>query len=253
MANKRKNKNDAAAQRREQEDAAFYRVVGILVIAIVTEIIGIVYYRNMGSRMFKIGAAGSMNVGRWVFMALAVLFIGAAVFQALRKRNNKLYVWGAVFALILFAAAELIYYGHGGGALTVCVATPVLAALAFVYIIFQREFFIDSTLCTLAIVTLAGVRGTVIGLPVYAVVSIVLSLAAIIVVLIASRNEGIFAGRRVIERIGSGHISVILAAALSIVTVIPALLLGAGFAYWAIFVVGAFLFIDAVYHTVKLM
>ncbi len=240
-----KNKKRPPSAQKEKENAAFYRIVVILLIAVTVEAIGMIYYRRMGSRLFRVGHAGSMNTARYVFAALTVLAAGAAAFMAAAGKKWRYAAWAAVFAFSLFASSELIYYAHGSGALTVCVAAPVLAALAFVYIIFGRVFFAECSLCTLALLTLAAVRGSVEGLTVFLVLTLALSAAALIAA--AARRARAKSADR------SEYTTLFISAGLALAASLLGVLLGAGFAYGAIFVVGAFLFIDAVYHTVRLM
>ena len=240
-----KNKKRPPSVQKDKENAAFYRIVVILLIAVTVEAIGMIYYRRMGSRLFRVGHAGSMNTARYVFAVLTVLAAGATAYMAAFGKKWKYAAWALIFAFSLFVSSELIYYAHGSGALTVCVAAPVLAALAFVYIIFGHVFFAECSLCTLALVTLAAVRGSVFGLKFFFILTVVLSAAVLIA-----------AGVRY-TRAKSGdrpeYTTVFIAAVLTLAASVLGVLLGSGFAYGAIFAVGAFRFIDAVYHTVKLM
>lgn len=246
MADYKKRKDSERSALKTREDSDFNKIVFILVIAVIIETIAMIYYRRMGSRIFRVGRVGSMNTARYVFAALTVVMAGVTAFLAGLKKNWKYAAWGTLLAGLLFVESELIYYAHGSGALTVCVAAPVLAALAFVYIIFGRGFFAECVLCTLAIVTLAAVRGSVVGLMLYFILTAVLSAGILIALAVLSAGKNGKKGLR-------DNITVLISAALALVSAVLGLLIGSTFAYGAIIVVAAYLFVDAVYHTVKLM
>ena len=141
-----------------------------------------------------------------------------------------------------------------------CTLVPAVAVLALVYYLYQREFFAITVLSALGLVGLwlfrkAGGGHAVVVSGYFAVVAVIL-VAAVLLARRLQQAEGMLKrGEKRIRVLGHGanyalfYVScAVVAAALA-----AALILGAAAAYYLMFALVAWIFVLAVYFTVKLM
>lgn len=195
--------------------------------------------------------------------ALAVLTVVCAVwlYTGLKKKRSGLIpglLTGVFGALALGCLAAFRF--KGAGIQLMCTLVPAVAVLALVYYLYQREFFAITVLSALGLVGLwlfrkAGGGHAVVVYGYFAVVAVIL-VAAVLLARRLQQAEGMLKrGEKRIRVLGHGanyalfYVScAVVAAALA-----AALILGAAAAYYLMFALVAWIFVLAVYFTVKPM
>lgn len=195
--------------------------------------------------------------------ALAVLTVVCALwlYTGLKKKRSGLIpglLTGVFGALALGCLAAFRF--KGAGIQLMCTLVPAVAVLALVYYLYQREFFAITVLSALGLVGLwlfrkAGGGHAVVVYGYFAVVAVIL-VAAVLLARRLQQAEGMLKrGEKRIPVLGHGanyalfYVScAVVAAALA-----AALILGAAAAYYLMFALVAWIFVLAVYFTVKLM
>lgn len=166
-----------------------------------------------------------------------------------------------LFCCAVVAEVILLLINHFLPGLTVIhwltILIPVAAVLALVYYLFQRDFFCITLICAGGILSLQLYRRMFLTHPFRIrcgfVLGFVLLAAAVVVFILLQRNDGVFPkGTRFLPKDANYpllYITCVLNAALLALT----LILGGTAAYYLLFVLVGWLFVMAVYYTVKLM
>jgi hypothetical protein len=131
-----------------------------------------------------------------------------------------------------------------------------MAALAAVYFLYQREFFISCALAGMGIFALWVFRQYYTGHPTviyagFALVCAVMVAAALVCRWLSGRGGKLGATQLLAS--DAAYLPIYLTAAVVVLGLAAALLLGVGAAYYVIAVLVGWLFCLAVYYTVKLM
>lgn len=256
-------KKEDRTAKKQREDQALNRVLwwfgGAVILEFFLLLLNRFYFvdHNGGNVALSRGLFQFMRVFTWVCLAVAVLL---GVWWFLRKRKGeRAFAQGAscVAAAILFGCAFVTgFWGGYGGVRFLYVCVPVVAVLALVYYLYQREFFLVALQGGVALFALwfyYNFFGG--GSPlVYAVMAVVLALtaAAAILFFLLQRNKGMLGKVRVLPR-KTNYLPLYIAAGVTALAVLVALLFGLTAAYGAIFGVVAWLFGAAIYYTVRLM
>lgn len=184
--------------------------------------------------------------------------------QAKRQQEdailNRILIWfgGAVVAeAVLLLLNRLL----PGIALThwLTILVPVVAVLALVYYLFQRDFFFITLISAGGILSLQLYRRMFLAHPFRIqcgyVLAFILLAAALAAFIILQRNAGVLPGQKPIRILPKdANYSLLYAAcALNAVLLALTLILGGIAAYYLLFVLVGWLFVMAVYYTVKLM
>lgn len=177
-------------------------------------------------------------------------------YRLLRGRNIA--VVGAVVTVIM-----LIIWKYGVQSIKMFyVILPALAVYYLIYHSYPREFFIVAADCGIAAALLWGVRTALssssFGKVSWAVAAIAVALAAVQAVLVLRVRKtgckGMIEGKRVALFTAAHAYDVMLATgALMAVLVVVGAVLGAQIAYYLMFAAFAYLFVSAVYYTVKML
>ena len=178
-----------------------------------------------------------------------------------RKNRSRLLPAAAGFFSGGLSVSGFLSRNYGQVSIQVLqVIVPVIAVLALVYYLYQKEFFVITVLCGLCIFGLWLYRraGDTHAALCYGYMSFfaVLLVAAAVIARILQREEGMLTlgtrQYRIFQRkaaYGMLYITCALAALAAVVT----LAVGAAAAYCAILVLVAWIFVMAVYYTVRLM
>lgn len=134
---------------------------------------------------------------------------------------------------------------------------PVAAVLALVYYLFQRDFFCITLICAGGISSLQLYRRMFIAHPFRIrcgfVLGFVLLAAAVVVLILLQRNDGALPkGTRFLPK-DTNYPLLYITCVVNAVLLALTLILGGTAAYYLLFVLVGWLFIMAVYYTVKLM
>lgn len=250
-------------QRRKQEDAAFNKMLLWLAGAVGLELLSMLVrrlYVNISLTNIGVGIASALSVFFKVFrFAGIVLVIAGCVWTVLTARKKgklvlPLACTGAV--LWLWIASVLCYTWFATGADVLCFLPAVVAILAAVFFLYQREFFYNVVLNGIGIAALWVFRQIYMDHPRmtycgFAVVWVVMALAAFASFKL-SKKDGKLGGLRVLPP-DAGYMAIYLTCAVVAVALVAALILGASAAYYIIAALAGWLFCLAVYYTVKLM
>lgn len=212
-------------------------VYGISIAGVVAAISGIVWE----SRSIKAGSVLAYRIFRGANLSLVGLFVAFCTF------------------------ISAYYFVDGVRAMYVFV--PVAAALALIYMIYSTEFFAVAAATTLGgllmwllsrayLVAFAPERLFSSKLSIGAMVYCLLLLVAMILLVPIRKNGGEYSlGKKKIRIFSktASYILIALSFALTAVCLLLALVFGSSVAYYLIFVLFGYLFVLAVYYTVKLI
>ena len=138
-------KKRAEKLRKEQE--AMNHVLNVFFVGIVAEFYLLTMHKRLtGTAAQMVGAAKMLQVLGWIG---AVLAVAGVVLMLVKKADPKLRkggLWAAGAGAFLALSSVVMYGIYPRGGQVLCAAVPVLAVLALVYYLFQREFFVSSVI-----------------------------------------------------------------------------------------------------------
>ena len=256
------NKKEKQAQREKQEDEILNKVLWWIVGSVILEALLLLLnriYVNYTVSEFELAYAL-----RGVFQVLAIVLpicfvVLAALWLAARKAGKLVKLTGivALVVLILAVCAVVVRIFDVSGVKFLYIAVPVVAVLALIYYLYQREFFFSAVLSALG---LLGIKmlprmsgGSVMGYA-YAVALAVILVAAAVLFRVMQKNQGVLTvkGKPVQMLSKSANYALLyVTCALVAVVSIAAVMLGALALLYGVLV--AWLLILAVYYTVRLM
>ena len=183
----------------------------------------------------------------------------AALWLAARKSGKLVKLTGvlALAALILAACAVVVRIFDVSGVKFLYIAVPVVAVLALIYYLYQREFFVSAVFCALGLLgikLLPRVRGASLVGYAYAVALAVLLVAAVVLFRMMQKSQGKLTVKGAPVQVfpkGANYALLYVTCALVAVVAIAAVMMGALTLLYGVLV--AWLLILAVYYTVRLM
>lgn len=264
---KEKRAVEKRAARSHKEDVILNRVLIWFGAAVVVELVLLLlnrYYINFTTAPGEIEFAGAL-LKAWPAI-IGVTAVGSVIcllwtiFWA--KSRKRVLLPGILFGAFLIALviSVVTYRFYSTGVQFLCGAVPAAAVLALVYYLYQREFFAVTVLSALGLLGLwlfrrvGGAHQPL--LYAYLVVLAVILVAAVLLCRSASAHGGsLTLGGKKLQLFAhnTSYGMVYLTCAVVAVAVAAALVLGTSAAYYLIFALVAWLFIMAVYYTVKLM
>lgn len=264
---KEKRAADKRAARGHKEDAILNRVLIWFGAAVVAELVLLLlnrYYVNVTTAPGEIEFAGAL-LKAWPAI-IGVTAVGTvicllwAIFQA--KGGKKATLPGVLFGVFLTALviSVITYRFYGAGVQFLCGIVPVAAVLALVYYLYQHEFFLVTILSALGLLGLwlfrrAGGAHDTLVYAYLAALAVILVAAALGCRALAAQGGAmkLWGEKRQIFPHSASYGMIYLTCAVVAVAVAAGFLLGAAAAYYLIFALVGWLFIMAVYYTVKLM
>lgn len=225
--------------------------------------------------LYRLVAYGSTyHIGQIVLrvvLAIGVILLAVGIGKMLKERKNpELYalklIRGHSIAIVaaIIIACMLIILQFGSSAIKLFyVILPALAIYYLIYYSYPREFFVIAADASIAVVLLIAVRralnSTNFHTAAYVLAAIALVLSAVQAIWVRKRQmgkqlSGIVDGKET-ELFTSAHAfqMMYLSALLLVAFVAVGAFAGAQIAYYLIFAAFAYLFITAVYYTVKMM
>lgn len=256
------NKKEQQAQRAKQEDVVLNKVLWWIVGSVILEalllLLNRVYVNYTAS---EIEFAYSL---RGVFKVLAIVLpicfvVLAGLWLAARKSGKLVKLTGvlALIALILAVCAVIVRIFDVSGVKFLYIAVPVVAVLALIYYLYQREFFVSAVFCALGLLgikLLPRVRGSSLVGYAYAVALAVLLVAAVVLFRMMQKSQGKLTVKGAPVQVfpkGANYALLYVTCALVAVVAIAAVMMGALTLLYGVLV--AWLLILAVYYTVRLM
>ena len=265
--NKEKRAAEKRAARNHKEDVVLNRVLVWFGVAVVAELLLLLlnrYYINRTTRPGEIEFAGALFHAFPII--IGVTAVGTVIFLAwtvLRWKKGERWLLQGVFSWIfgaLLVISVVTYAFNATGVHFLCGLVPAAAVMALVYYLYQREFFAITVLSAVGIVGLwlirraAGGHQTVVYA--YMVVVAVVLIAAALGCRAMQKSDGVLkvAGKQLtMFHRNASYGMVYLTCAVVAATVAAGLVLGAGVAYYLMIALVGWLFVMAVYYTVKLM
>jgi len=264
-----KNRKNAYA-----EEFASNLILAIFSFAFLLVILLIFMYNSFNTVNGYLFAYRAAQIGGWLFAAGTVGGIAWAITDKKRNKDNSyklvrgetLAVLSAVMSICGFVT--MIFTQSGIKMLYVFV--PVAAVLGLIYLIYPRDFFAVSLVSTcggllmwqMSKMTRSGF--VFLTEPKYwdsaalytSIAALLLLLAFVVLISSCRRKNGqLMIGKKAFPLFSksANYSLMLLTAVINAVCVILAYLLGASAAYYLIYVVFGYLFIIAVYYTIKMM
>ncbi len=261
MANKKRSAKAQADAR--ANDIITYKILGAFLAACVCVFIlmTISSHYQIGNQFMAVHN-GLMTAG---IIAALVALVGFVLLIIDRFASNRVVkILGMVLlplGLLVWISCLLMYYFYIHAITILCFLYPAAAVLYLIYLIYQSEFFalsIDCVICAFGFYILSKLLSSPLT---YIGVLIIVGFALINAVLLvltayAGKNGGKLAlGKREIKFLAFKTSSKILfcTAALMLAGLVLSVILGAMTAYVFLFITLIYLFIMAVYYTIKLM
>lgn len=259
-----KSRQEKLEQRRKQESAQLNKLLLWFAAALVFEAVVLfvkrffINYNQTSVAELKL-AVGLSRILMVLQYAAPVLTVAAVVWYLLRRKKGAsgklpLVLTGVFAALSVIAIA--VYNSRGTGMTLVSILPPVIAVLAFIYFLYQREFFFSAVLGGLGIFALWFYRKAFAGRPVMTLVLVLVVLLILAVAVALLRKIAASNGHWKNTRIFPEKINykpVYLSIGVTALALVIALIAGATVAYYAIFALIIWLFCLVVYYTVRMM
>ncbi len=253
--------NKPVSARKPKASANDDRYLFVLCAAAVMELLQLLQFRLLnGSGLHTM--LGTAKVLHILAIASPIVFVAALVIWLVTKRTKKWLAWVTAVFLYLTVSAVCADLWFIKGVKFTAVLIVFLTVLAFIYVIYQRDFFCSCVVIACGIGALViyrrsaawgqvSMRALIVFL-----IGFVLLAAASLVVWKLKKGEGrLRSGENARQLLPKKTEYRLLYATLIIVALalIAALVFGSVAAYFALFVLAVYFFILAVYYTVKLV
>lgn len=254
-------KKEERLAKKQKEDRALNRVLWWFGGAVILEFF-LLLLNRFGINFDAQGVALAAGIFRflwgfaWVCLALAVA--GVIWWAVAKKRGGRTFLPGlcALIFTSLFVCAFAAGTWKGLGVQFLYVCVPVVAVLALIYYLYQREFFFVALLGGLTLFSMWAYRKLVyeelwLVYGIFIAVAVVTVIALVMAVLL-QRSKGRLGKVRVLPK-KANYLPLYIAGAVTLVSLVVTFLLGANAAYVCLIGTVAWLFGAAVYYTVRLM
>ncbi len=255
------NYNEKEARRR-QEDQDLNRALIWVGAAIVLEFFLVLvdrYYINYRTTAESINLALAFNAGlrvlRWASLAALIACVVWVALRLSKGRKAGLPLTLTAASGVLLVCAHVIIHFQDAGVRMLFWLVPAWAALALVYYLYQREFFLA------ALVSGAGVLGLWFVRHAGAASFYTILAIGVIVILAAAMfwmksHQGRLIVKEGIKRVlppDAGYGLMFASCVVSLAAIAAAIALGGAVSYYLLFAMVAWLFALLVYYTVKMM
>lgn len=202
-----------------------------------------------------VAASRFLEVMVWVGLVLAAAGLVLVLPHKQPMRFAPVGKWLLIPGVLLTLSSQLMLRIYPSGTTAMCILVPVMMLLSVVFLLYQREFTVQTVSLTLtlaaAVLLNRGATASVGLMHFLVAVCVLVILALCAVVIAAQKNGGMLRGRQLFPaktdyRLMYGVI------AFSVVMVALSLMVSGG-AYWAIWASAIVLFGLAVWYTVKLL
>ena len=246
--------------RNKEEDIVFNRMLLWLVGAVVLELLIVLMRKLYVEMIFGAGFASALFSFFQVFSIVgAVLMVSMAVWSVLNLRNGK----SAVLSMSLAGAAALLwvislvlYLLFDEGIRILMMLTAAGAVLILIFFLYQRAFFYSALLTAGGLLALWLHGKYYIDHPnlirVCIIAGVVVLAAAAALAFQLRKNDGELAGIRILP-VESNYTMTWITCGVTAVVMVLALILGVGLSQYLLYVLAGWLFVQAVFFTVKMM
>lgn len=242
---------------RKQEDQALVHALMWVGAAVVLEML--VFFINRNYINYKVTeeainlAVLLSSVLRGARLAAPVVAVVGVVLACLRGKKGQSPVIGVILAIAGAAVGTCAHVAvkfQDSGVRMLFLLVPVWAAVALIYYLYQREFFLSVVMCVFAAMAVWFIR--MVGLSKEMLLCNVGLVAVLALTLVLKKNDGVLAGKQLLPE-NSNYLLMLGTGAGMLALQVLALAVGNLLAYYLIFVVAAWAFILLVYYTVKMM
>lgn len=247
-------------QRHEQEDAAFNKMLLWLVGAVAVELLILLVKQIYVNFIAGVTVAKVLNQFFQVFTFLGVVLAAAGIVWAvLNYRKGKSAVMPCICAAVaagLWVLSVLGYHLYPVGMDIMMVLPAMGAVLIVVYFLYQRVFFLNALLTGSGLLVLWLYRQYYTSHPttirLFFAVDFVLLAAGLVLSFLLRRGGGKLGSLRVLPS-DTGYLMTWITCALTALALALALALGIAAGFYLLFVLVAWVFVQAVFYTVQLM
>ena len=248
--------------RRRQEDRDLNRALIWVGAAIVLEFLLVLvnrYYINFRTTTESVNLALAINAVltalQWVSLAAVVVCVVWTVLRLNKGEKAGLQLTLIAAAGILLICSVVILHFRDAGVRMLFWLVPAWAALALVYYLYQREFFLAALVSGAGVLGLWFVRhaGAASLYTIAAIAAIVLLAAAMFWM---KSHQGRLVVKEGIKRVlpsDAGYGLMFASCVVSLAAIAAAIALGGAVSYYLLFAMVAWLFALLVYYTVKMM
>lgn len=247
-------------QRHDKEDAAFNKMLLWLVGAGVVELFILLIKQIYVNFLLDTAGADVLHAFFSVFrIAGAVLAVAGLVWTVLKRRKGEPAVLpGALTGAVagLWVLSVFAYYLYDVGLNIVMLLPAVAAVLIVIFFLYQRAFFLNAVLAAGGLLSLwlyrqyYGEHPTMVTA--LFVAGFVLLAAALVLTFVLRGSGGRLAGLQLMPA-DTSYVTTWLTCVVTAAAMALALVLGAAAAFPLLFVVVGWVFVQAVFFTVKLM
>lgn len=193
-------------------------------------------------------------------IAAALFAVRGMTFHRQGKDAGK-YATACVLSLVVAFCSAVIWQFYDVGLRFLFVAVPVIAVLALIYYLYQREFFFSTLVGALGLVGLWMVRkgyGATHPASVWAYFVVVAAVAVIValVALKAKKAKGVLelGGKKwKLFSVKANYVTLWLSCVISVAACAVGIVLGSMAAFYLLIVLAVWLVVLLVYHTVRMM
>lgn len=254
-------KKEERSAKKQREDQALNRVLWWFGGAVILEFFLLLlnrFYINFTMNGVALARALALTLRVLVWVSLAAAVACGVWWWLRRRKGGGTFVPGAmtIAAAALCLCALVSSLWRTVGVQFLYLSVPAAAVLALIYYLYQREFFLVALHGSVALFAMWSYRKLIFIQPRVAYGIMVLCAVGAValgaVTFLLQRRDGKLGKRRVLSK-KANYALLYGAGGVTLCALLTALLLGAAAAYWALFVVVAWLFGAAVYYTVRLM
>ena len=258
--------SEVRSQKEQMEDRAFNRMLLWLAGTVLTEVVLLLVNRYyIHARVEELEHIGTLYTILGIAPIVGVVLFAGFLYWGLKQKKKEdahrdgiiQIILACAFLVMGVGAFGMRLYGAAGAPLILGIV-PGLGVLMLVFYLYQKEFFVCAVSGGLGILGLWAYRTTGGGTNyyIYLVAALVVIVAGLVLVLKLKKGDGelVMGGKKVaLFQPGAAYLTYYITAVITAVLLIAPLALGAAVAYYAIWVMAAWLFILAVYFTSKLM
>lgn len=255
-----KNVNNKRAARAEKNGRNMNRAMELLTAGFIAEL-----YLLLVNNYFVKGTVGQVLAMMTVlkvllYVGLALVAAGIVLLIVGREKNKdftKLSRWLLIVGVFFTLSSELMLKVYPQGTTAMCIFVPVVMILGVIFLMYQREFSVQTAALAMSILAMAllsrGVGNAnwsliVKGYSICAAAAVAILLA---ITCAAQRGDGCIGSVRIFPS-GTGYKIIYLVLAVCLVAIVAALFVDS-IAYYGVWVLSVLLFILAVYYTVKML
>lgn len=254
----KKSISQKRVEREKDENQVLHRVFGVFLIGLALEIYLLIVYRGYVNTSFDSLLAWNAVLKAAVWVGLAMFIAGGAVayFKRQDKKLFKPMLWVSGIGLFLFISSLVMTLIYPGGVTAMCVVVPIVMVLGIVYLLFQHECFLCTTVLAGGLFTgwlcSASANSPSRVIVIVGTVAAAIALAAVAALTRKAQAAGGKLARIRVFSLECDYRVVYAVLAVTFVCILVAMAFP-GTVYYLMWVMGILLFAELAYYTSKLM